>query len=197
MSNTKTALTKTENASVNNLFRNSRPQAIIIQDTYNNPFFPIPNPRIDSSKPWLPKIINQFQLFYSKFKLFNLPWHFVFEIVEGQYTVYNTRPINRVFPLSNTEALLNIKTSKYKMIGDTEDILKHSSIDIRQCIHCCVIGDSTTDVYTMDLYRLIGERAISPFFKLNKQSGVLHKTILNFNLGSKFKFNLLTNFIKK
>ena len=50
-----------DNASISNKFT-IKPQGILIQDSYNNPFFPIrPRPRIDTAKFDLLEVVKKYE----------------------------------------------------------------------------------------------------------------------------------------
>lgn len=88
-----------DHSSISNKFK-PRPLGIIIQDSYNNPFFPIrPMPRVDSAKIDLILIFKRFRELYSQFDITLLPWHFVIEFIKDRYYVFNTRPIDMFSPL--------------------------------------------------------------------------------------------------
>lgn len=73
----------------------TKPQGIIIQDTYNNFLFPIrPRPRLDTKKCDLIELTHWYRQLYLSFKSNFLPWHFVVEFIDGRYYVFNTRPID-------------------------------------------------------------------------------------------------------
>nr|MBC8427293.1 hypothetical protein [Pseudomonadota bacterium] len=62
-----------------NRFR-TRIQGFVIQDSVNNPMFPIPNPILDKGKGYLSKIFKQYIAKYQKqYETNTLPWHFVIE----------------------------------------------------------------------------------------------------------------------
>jgi len=92
-----------DHPSISNKFK-PRPLGIIIEDSYNNPFFPIrPMPRVDSAKIDLILIFKRFRELYSQFDITLLPWHFVIEFIKDRYYVFNTRPIDMFFPVDNRQ----------------------------------------------------------------------------------------------
>ena len=66
-----------------------------------------------------------------------MPWHFQIELVEREYIIQNTRPVNylSLFP------------------------------EYRNRICICLVGDSTQDVYIPSLYTKIANMCIKPFTK--------------------------------
>lgn len=172
-------LIQTDKNIIVNYFKGNKPQGFIIEDTYNNIKFPIKKPRLDTNKAELPVVYRQFQAKYSKFKLDNLPWHFVVENIDGIYVAFNTRPILLKYPFTNSELKIDL------------------NIDVSQCIHIAIIGDTDSDVYTTKCYELIGRKCIAPFLKIMRKSGSINRNILPLNIGSKFNIKILENFIKK
>jgi len=60
-------------SSIHNKFT-TKPQGILIQDSYNNPFFPIkPEPKIDTSKLNLSIVFKRYRELYSQTKSVFLP----------------------------------------------------------------------------------------------------------------------------
>ena len=187
-------LISSDRPSMKNKFINGRPSGIIIQDTYNNPLFPIDKPRLDTSKPSIELIKHQFQAKYSSAKLKNLPWHFLIEIIDGEYVSYNTRPIDKRFPFTTKEAVEFVKPP---LFADSPDIFEKQKIEIRDCIHIAIVGDTDTDIYTTALYDLIGRNCVVPFLRLSRKSAVYKSNIFFMNIGKKFKSSLLEQYLKK
>lgn len=146
--------------------RMQRPSGVIIWDSYNNPLFPITHPdlRLDTSKFQLPKLSREFKTFYSKLAVNYLPWHYTIELVDNTYYTFVTRPLDQVFPVEYN---------------------KVDSIDIQNCIHICILGDSNIDVYTKKIYEIIGTRLIGPIVRLFKSPKVIGENIIFFT-GTKF-----------
>ena len=166
--------------------RYSKYEGLIIWDSFNNPIFPISIPKFDNDGTDYSKILNRFQITYSKQKVGFLPWHYCIEYLDDDYVVYNTRPINYEFPLDNESC---------------EDILKSNNIDniiltpnIENFIHVLIIGDSNLDVYLPSIYLKISKLIISPFsnfiYRYNINTDTMIHTI---NMGSKFRKSYLKN----
>jgi hypothetical protein len=172
-----------------------RPQGVIIQDTWNNFVFPIrPIPRIDTSKFDTIEIIKQFRTKYSSFPSLYLPWHFLVEIIGSRYYILQMRPIDTKFPMDNQQVL------KSKHYFDNEQItnfFEQPIRDVNEMLHVCIIGDSNTDVYSEKVYRQIGRTCLSPFFRNMFITGSYEKSLFNFNMGKKFKFNSLIRFARR
>ena len=193
-----TKLTQLETRSINNKI-DFKPQGILITDTINNPIFPLDRPIIDDSKFNLPEIKKRFKLFYCPIGLLYLPWHYMIEIINGSYYIFNTRPLNMKFPVTTMELNdLLIDNRQYLKLTDSTNIfLKNPQFEIANAIHVCIIGDSNIDVYTDDLYQNISRICLEPiidYFKLPKS---INLKIINFNLGKKFLFEKLENYIRR
>ncbi|MEM4385289.1 MAG: hypothetical protein QXD03_01940 [Candidatus Anstonellales archaeon] len=146
------------------VIKHPRNISIIIQDTYNNPFFPIPRPRLDSSDFDTMYVYNYFRSYYSSFKLMMLPWHYLIEFCEFKYIAINTRPLDMRFPLESSYVIENVSLTE-----DEKDIF--SKIDISDSIHICIVGDTNRDIYPSDFYKTIRNFCIVPImrmFKVNK-----------------------------
>lgn len=178
-----------DNISSRNMFT-THPQGIIIQDSYNNPFFPItPKPRLDTSNLDLQEVYRRFRELYGQQDILFLPWHYCVELVDNRYYVFNTRPINIKFPITNNDIDLNLLKDDISIQFFNDNI-----IDISECLHVCVIGDSNLDVYTMNTYKLIRDICIQPIVRYFKLPGAMLQRIFSFNIGSRFKTNLVTKF---
>jgi len=156
-----------------------KPEAIIISDTYNHFLFPIKEPRIDSVKSNLRKVYNQLRVNYTSYAFDFFPWHYMTELTEIGYVVYNTRPINLRFPISSGEA---------KQYSESEIFDKY---EIQNCIHVTIIGDSNSDIYTKDLYKMIREICIIPIYRLTKPRKSLKDFVVCLT-GSKFNTSAVT-----
>lgn len=182
-----------------NRFR-TRIQGFMIQDSVNNPLFPIPIPVLDKGKGYLSKIFKQYIAKYQKqYETNTLPWHFVIEYNKdhGYYVVHNTRPINLKFPFSMEEIRNHVERNETELNDKAKEILERQNLDPREMIHICIVGDSGLDVYTRDIYKKIGEYIIGPLSKIHKISPLLDEGTFFLNVGKKFKPNVLKSHIKK
>ena len=181
-------------ASISNKFT-TKPQGVLIQDSYNNPFFPIqPRPRIDTSKFDLIEVYKRYREKHSKFESFFLPWHFCVEMVEDRYVVFNTRPIDMKFPIDS-----NIAKKDYNENWDviTKLFFKENPFDISEAIHILIIGDSNLDIYTKRTYEIIGRTCIIPFIRYFKLPEGIFQRTFPLNLGRKFKIDNMTKFVRR
>jgi hypothetical protein len=182
-----------DHPSISNKFK-PRPLGILIGDSYNNPFFPIrPMPRVDSAKIDLFLIYKRFRELYSQFEVTLLPWHFVIEFIEDRYYVFNTRPIDMFFPVSNNDVL-----NRQELWDDTtKTFMKNYLFDIKEALHILIVGDSNIDVYTRKFYELLGRVCIVPFIRYFKIANIDYETIVPLNMGRKFNLSLTTKFVKR
>jgi len=183
-------------SSIHNKFT-TKPQGILIQDSYNNPFFPIrPEPKIDTSKLNLSIVFKRYRELYSQTKSVFLPWHYCIELVDDQYFVFNTRPLDMKFPFTSNE--MKIIQKKYDIEWDepTKMFFKENIFDISESIHVCLIGSSNLDIYTQNTYSLIGKTCITPLLKQYKLPGGLFQRVFPLNIGPRFKFELISRFVK-
>lgn len=170
-----------------------KPQGIIIQDSYNNPFFPItPLPRVDTSKSNLPKIYQRYRELYTSYTTDYLPWHYCIELIDDRYTVFNTRPSNLKFPKSNND--INSHNLNLDDIGNS--FFKNNTIDISNSIHILIIGDTSLDIYTKKIYKIIGRICISPFLRYFKLPNAVFQRVFPLNIGKKFTVNMLEKYIR-
>jgi hypothetical protein len=182
-----------------NRFR-TRIQGFVIQDTINNPLFPISRPILDKGQGYLGKIFKQYMAKYQKqYETNTLPWHYVIEFNRhhGFYVVHNTRPINLKFPYNTDEINKSIETNGIEINDKTKEFLGKENLDPQEMIHVCIVGDSGLDVYTRDLYDKIGTYIIGPLSKIHKIAPILDTGIFFLNTGKKLKPNLLKTHIKK
>ena len=182
-----------DHPSISNKFK-PRPLGILIEDSYNNPFFPIrPMPRIDSAKVDLFLIYKRFRELYSQFAVTLLPWHYVIEFIEDRYYVFNTRPIDMFFPMSNYDV------SNRQDLWDetTTTFMKNYIFDIKDALHILVVGDSNIDVYTKKFYELLGRICIVPYIRYFKIANIDYETIVPLNMGRKFNLSLTTRFVRR
>ncbi len=177
-------------ASIANKFT-TKPKGIIITDSYNNPFFPIrPTPRIDTAKVNLIEVYRRYRENYAKFQGPFLPWHYCVEMIEDRYVVFNTRPIDMKFPITN---------SYKKEWGDetTQLFMKNNIFDISEAIHILIIGDSNLDIYTLRTYEIIGRICILPFIRYFKLPEGIFQRTFPLNMGKRFKIDLITKFVHR
>ena len=182
-----------DHPSISNKFK-PRPLGILIEDSYNNPFFPIrPMPRIDSAKVDLFLIYKRFRELYSQFAVTLLPWHYVIEFIEDRYYVFNTRPVDMFFPMSNYDV------SNRQDLWDetTMTFMKNYIFDIKDALHILVVGDSNIDVYTKKFYELLGRICIVPYIRYFKIANIDYETIVPLNMGRKFNLSLTTKFVRR
>jgi len=195
-SNKRLSVTKDE-SSVANRFT-TKPRGIIIQDTYNNLFFPIqPRPQIDTNKLDILEITKRFRELYKTFETLLLPWHFVVEFVENRYYIFNTRPVDLKFPLSMNEAIKMVKDKRRDLDDITKQYFKRQPFPISEAIHVAIVGDTTLDVYTKKTYEIIGKFAILPFVRYFKLPEGIGQSIYPLNVGKKFNTNYVVKFIRK
>jgi len=174
----------------------TRPQGILVQDSYNNPFFQIrPKPRFDTSKLDLAEIFRRFRELHSKSKSLFLPWHFVVEMVKDRFYVFNTRPLDMKFPITTTQAKDRPESEMWDEV--TKMFITDNIFDVSQAIHVCVVGDSNADVYTRKIYELIGRSCILPIIRMYKLPGGLYQRVFPLNLGRRFKFDYISKFIMR
>jgi hypothetical protein len=182
-----------DHPSISNKFK-PRPLGILIEDSYNNPFFPIrPMPRMDSAKIDLFLIYKRFRELYSQFSVTLLPWHFVIEFIEDRYYVFNTRPVDMYFPVSNQDVM----NRKDLWDETTQAFMKNYLFDIKEALHILVVGDSNIDVYTRKFYELLGRVCIVPFIRYFKIANIDYESIVPLNMGRKFNLSLATKFVKR
>lgn len=185
--------TSDENSMVNKY--KVRPEGILVQDTYNNPFFPIqPKPRIDTSRADLVDIFKRFRELYSKFDPVMLPWHYIIEMIGSRYYVFNTRPLDMKFPLTSQQAVKNM-SKNFKQ--DTKKFLDKNIFDISNAIHVCIIGDTSRDVYTKRQYEVMGRFCLEPPLRFFRLPRGLFQRIFPLNIGEKYTLDYVTKFIRK
>ena len=178
----------------------TKPQGIIIQDSYNNFAYPIrPLPRIDTNKLELTILTKRFRELYLQFQNNVLPWHYLVEMIGSRYYVYNTRPITMRYPLKHNEILKREKDLPFNVTwnNETKDFFEKRRFNIEEAIHVCILGDTNIDVYPKNFYKVIGQFCIRPFihwFKLPQSSKTRTFAL---NTGSKFNFEYLFKFLYK
>jgi len=182
-----------DHPSISNKFK-PRPLGIIIQDSYNNPFFPIrPMPRVDSAKIDLILIYKRFRELYSQFEITLLPWHFVIEFIDDRYYVFNTRPIDMFFPVSN----LQVQNRQELWDETTTKFMERYLFDIKEALHILIVGDSNIDIYTRKFYELLGRCCIVPWIRYFKIADNDYETVVPLNMGKKFNLSLTTKFVRR
>jgi hypothetical protein len=177
----------------NNRFK-SKPLGIVIEDSVNNLAFPIPIPIIDNNKVNLPLIYSQYLSIYKIDNITSsiLPWHYVIEFFNNNYIIYNTRPIDLTYIYTTNDIK---KLAKPILNNNTKEILD-SSIELKNMLHILIVGDSTQDVYTRQLYNKIFDFIIGPISRLYKFTPTLNTTIFLLNLGPRFLNNVLYSTFK-
>jgi hypothetical protein len=194
MLNEERVLSSKDDNSIQNKFT-IKPQGILLTDTYNNPFFPIPKPVIDTAKFNLPEVYKQYQEFYEQGKSVYLPWHYMVGLVGKQYFVFNTRPIDMKFPVNSQFAEANKKEKNIKWDKVTDVFFKYKLYDISEAIHVCLIGNTELDVYTNAVYKLIGNSCMLPILKQSRLHGGLYQNVFGLNLGRRFNLDKISKFI--
>lgn len=172
-----------------------RPSGILIQDSYNNPFFPIrPTPRLDTSNFNLAEVYKRYKTLYSGTidPLF-LPWHFCIEFIGSSYYVFSTRPVDMKFPLNNYDAV----DRQHFWNDDTQKFINDNIFDINMAIHILVIGDSNIDVYTKKFYELLARVSIIPYIRYFKLPDGGRQRIFPLNMGKKFNFDYIMNYVRR
>jgi len=164
----------------------SKIQGFVIEDSVNNVAFPMSYPVLDTSKIMLGTIYKRFRNFYADGQNIILPWHFVVEFYDHDYVVHATRPMTHRFPINKTDSLRLMKSRNQEFMDkDTELFMtKQDNIDLQEMIHILVIGDSSMDVYTRDIYTKIGSLIISPIARSNKIPA--QGKVFSLNMGRKF-----------
>ncbi len=180
--------------SSSNRFIGNKAKGIILCDTYNHPLFPINNPKIDNSKPMISKIYYRFRNLYAKSNMKFLPYHFIVEMIDGEYIVYNTRPIDKRFPVNLNNFKNHIKYNKIKIGEDLQYILMNN-IEIQEYIHVAIIGDTNTDIYTIPIYELIGYNCCQSIMRSYKQNIIKNINFFSINIGSKFSLKVLQRYL--
>lgn len=176
----------------------TKPQGIIIQDSWNNFLFPIrPEPVLDTRKCDLPKLWKYYRQYYTSFKSNFLPWHYVIEFIEGRYIAFNTRPINIRFPVKHQEALKQKDDIKFGVQWDeaTTDFMDKKIFLLEEAIHVCILGNSELDVYPKNFYKVLGDIAVKPFIHLFRLPNSSRTRTFALNMGQKFNQDYLFKFL--
>jgi len=171
-------------------------KGILINDTVNHPIFPLYTTLIDTSKFWLPKIKNEYQAIFTGMETLFMPWHFTIEMIENNYYIFNTRPLDMAFPLRSKECFDLIDENNIELTNDTKKFFDIMPFDTRDAIHICIIGDSQRDVYSKQFYEILGRVCVGPIGRHFNLPLKVYQRIWPFNLQSKFKMNLLDSNIR-
>jgi len=183
-------------ASIHNKFT-IKPKGILVQDSYNNPFFPIkPQPKIDTSKLDLNTVFKRYRDLYSQTKSVFLPWHYCIELVDNRYYIFNTRPLDMKFPINSEESKDNQKKYGIKWDDPTKLFFKDNIFDVSEAVHVCLVGSSELDIYTRQTYSLIGQTCMTPLLRQYKLPGGLYQRVFPLNIGRRFKFENISRFVK-
>ncbi len=176
-----------------------RPQGIMVCDTYNHPIFPIPLPRIDTAGFDLPDIKKRYEAFYTKLSVDFLPWHYVVEIIQGEYYFFSTRPIDMKFPVRTLEAEKLIEANKgfIELNDSAKDFFKTKPFDLQDSIHIAVLGDTSRDIYTRKIYEVISRLCAGPILRYFKLPSKVGQRVIDFNLGNKFHINQLDMYLRR
>ena len=178
----------------------NKPKGIIIQDSYNNFAYPVrPLPRIDSNKIEFPLLVQRFRELYLQFQNNMLPWHFVIEMIKNRYFVYNTRPIVMKYPLTHKELIDREDQLPFGVTWneETKEFIHSKKLLVEDCIHICILGDSTMDVYPKNFYKTMGQFCVRPFIYYFKLPQTSKTRTFALNTGSKFNFDYLFKFLYK
>lgn len=180
-----------------NYFR-TKPQGILLEDSYNNFCFPVQKiPRLDTNKCDLITLVQKFRELYLSFKSDYLPWHYVVELIGDRYFVFNTRPINIIFPRKHEDAINNSNNLPFDISWneETKDFMHKRRFLIEDAIHVCILGDSTRDVYPKKIYRVLGTTCIKPFIHYFKLPQSYKTRTFALNIGSKFNVDYLFKYL--
>lgn len=178
----------------------TKPQGIIIQDSFNNFAFPIqPMPRVDTNKLDLPVLNKRLKELYLQFQNGVLPWHYVIEMVGNRYFVFNTRPITMRYPLKHDELIKREEHLPFEVTWneETKEFMDHRRFLIEEAIHVCILGDSSLDVYPKSFYKALGQFCVRPFLYWFKLPQVSKTKTFALNTGIKFNFDYLFKFLYK
>lgn len=189
---------ETRDRSVRKNYFLTKPQGIIIQDSFNNFAFPVqPYPRVDTNKLDLPILSKRFYELYLQFQNGVLPWHYVIEMIGHKYYVFNTRPITMRYPLTHKELIEREENLPFGITWneDTKEFIEHRRFNIEEAIHVCVLGDSSLDVYPKTFYKTLGQFCIRPFIHWFKLPHASKTRTFALNMGIKFNPDYLFKFL--
>lgn len=173
-----------------------RTKGVIVTDSYNNPIFPINIPRIDTEKVDLLQLITTFKALYGNLKLRFLPWHFVIEFIKNGYFIFNTRPIDQKFPLTNKDCKELIYKNSIGLNEKSKDFFNIQPFDFQEAAHILIIGDSNIDVYTKQIYDLIAYNCVNPILRQWGYSKDLWNKVWFLNVGKKFNLSYMEHCLK-
>lgn len=86
-----------------------------------------------------------------------------------------------------------MKANNVEMNADTEYFFKNQPVEMQDCIHVCLIGDSSKDVYVRSTYHTVGRICIGPFIRYFRMPAKVGQVIHGINLGKRFKLSILDN----
>jgi hypothetical protein len=168
------------------------PTGFVIQDAYNNLTTPVKIPKIDGPKLDYPKFIQQFQVLYYNRVDVILPWHYVIELYQKNYIIYNTRPINLKYPYTTQQVKDDPQSP---ILNEFTKQFLDSTNQLNTMIHVLIIGDSSVDVYTKFIYKNLDWFLIDPVSRSGRFSPTLYNNIIPLNLGKRFKPNNLLSYL--
>lgn len=176
----------------------TKPQGIIIQDSWNNFAFPIrPAPHIDTKKFDLQTIFLRYREEYTAFDTNMLPWHYVVEMVGNRYYAFNTRPITMRYPLRHNEMMERETQLPWGVTwnDETKKFMSEKLFLIEEAIHVCICGDSSMDTYPKNFYKVLGAFCVRPFLHYFKLPHSSRTRTFNLNTGRKFNFDYMFKFL--
>jgi hypothetical protein len=140
------------------------------------------------------EIYLRFRELYSEFGVTLLPWHYVIEFINNRYFIFNTRPVDMKFPVSNIDVMDNRQDS---WDDTTKQFMKNQIFDIREAIHVLILGDSNLDVYTKRFYELLGRTCIVPFIRFFRLPEGIGQRVFFLNIGSKLNQRIVIKFVRR
>ena len=178
------------------VYKMRRPTGVIFSDTVNNLFYPISDPKIDTSNFDLPKLYRSLQEL-TGVKLDFLPWHFIVEFIQNKYYIFNTRPLDMKFPIQFKECKKFIETNNIKLDTKTSEFFNTIPFDIQTSIHVAIIGDSQNDIYMRKVYELIGRNCIGPILRYFNLPTKMWQKVYAFNVGQNFSTETLDLYLTR
>lgn len=143
------------------------PKGIIIFDSYNNPWFPLQWVRLDQNKFSTGTMKKEFHTIYGGIDTLFMPWHYTVEYLDNDYYALSTRPITYKSLIPGYEEYISI----------------------------CIVGDSKTDVYSKELYKVLAHELINPLHYLQGWMINPESKVQYIELGQAFdKLQLTKNF---
>jgi len=167
-----------------------KPQGFVIEDSVNGIAFSTFRPILDTSKPLYSVLMKEFNARYGKV-LEVFPYHYVVEMgADGDYLIYNTRPISQKFPADLVWYNTRIKEDNLEVNKETMQFLEtRKDKDLQDMIHILIIGDTNIDVYTRDIYKKIGAYIVAPLARMSMIPP--SSNLFPLNIGHKFNVNAL------